>query len=497
MVDIKRISKDKSLNQLSIMILLTIMTQVFMLLKGSLVASKFGVNTDLDAFNLVNSIGAFAYSFIGAGISTVLMPNLIDENNKKSINTFITVLYTGAFLILIFMIIFRKSLISILSGSSDNYFITVASNIFIVTLISGFLSSLLGLVNGVLQYKGKFNRLKVATLFTSVLLFLILLLGGDITIYYYAIATLITTVINVTINLYFLHESDFKYSINWGIKDSKFKEMIKLFIPTVLGEGLYRISLIIDTLISARLGSGQVSILNYSNTVIGMINILFLGNITSFIYPRLINSSRNNQFQDNLFKYITLINAMMCIIVALFFILGRESISILYERGNFNSENTSIVYLCSLIYILSLPTNAIRDLIYKYFYINNDTYSTFRNSILISVLNIVISIILSNYIGLYGIVWGTVITSYLSLMFITIKFRNKFGFNFDKVKFITENIKIIVDLFITIGIVMIIKKYVIINNVVLSIVLYSMISTILFLLILIIFKSSILKLLKR
>lgn len=489
MIDINIIRKNKSLNKLSIMILLTIITQVFMLLKGSLVASKFGVSTDLDAFNFANSIGTFAYSFIGSGISTVLMPNLADKNKKNTLNTFITVLYTGAFLILISMLIFRKSLISILSGSNDIYFIKVSANILVVTLIAGYLNSLLGLVNGVLQYNGKFNRLKLATLFTSVLLFFILLVGREISIYYYAIAILITTVINVTINLYFLHGSDFKYTISFDIKDNEFKKMVNLFIPTVLGEGVYRISLIIDTLISSRLGSGNVSILNYSNTVIGMINILLLGNITSFIYPKLINSSRNNECQESLVKYLTLINAAMCVIVALFFISGKECISILFERGKFNSENTNIVYLCSIIYILSLPTNAIRDLIYKYFYINNDTYSTFRNSIVVSALNICISILLSNYIGLYGIVLGTVITSYLSLIFITIKFKNKFGFNFDKENLLTENIKIILLTFVGITILNTIKQYLIINNLLLSIVIHSMIYIIIFFTSLRIFKS--------
>lgn len=494
MIDIKKISKNKSFNQLSIMILLTIITQIFMLLKGSIIAAKFGVSTDLDAFNIANSIGGFAYSFIGSGISTILMPNLSDDNNKKSINTFISVLYTTAFFILIFMITFRKSLISILSGSSDSYFVTLTSNILIITLVAGFLNSFLGLVNGVLQYKGQFNRLKLVTLFTTILLVLSLIFSKDINIYYYSVSILITTIINIIINLYFLISSGFKYSISFSVKERRFKEMIKLFIPTVLGEGLYRISLVIDTLISSRLGSGQVSILNYSNTVISMINILLLGNITSFIYPRLINTSRNNKSQDSLFKYITLINVIMCFIVVLFFISGKEGISILYERGNFNSENTKTVYFCALIYILSLPINAIRDLIYKYFYINDDTYSPFKNSIVISILNIFISIVLSKYIGLYGVVLGTVITSYLSLILISMKFRNKFKFKVNSKHYFYENIKIILNVFLSISIVKVIKSYLIINNVLLSIIVYSIVSAIVFFSMLKVFKSKILKL---
>lgn len=493
MTDNKIIKKDRALNQLSMMILLTIITQVFMFLKGSLVAAKFGVSIELDAFNVANSISSFAYSFIGSGISTILMPNLECKEKEGALNTFITVLYTVAFSILVLMIIFRRSLISILSGSTDSYFITVSANIFIVTLISGFLSSFLGLVNGVLQYKGQFNRLKLVTLLTSVLLFFSLLLGGKISIYYYAIVTLVVTIINVSVNLFFLIKSDFSYSLNFNIKDKNFRNMIILFIPTVLGEGLYQISLIIDTLISSRLGSGQVSILNYSNTVIGIINILFLGNITSFIYPRLIKTCKENKGQEDLCKYIILINAIMCTIVGLFFISGKEAVSILYERGNFRPQDTIIVYLCSLIYIISLPTNAIRDLLYKYFYINNDTYSTFRNSIIISVINIVVSLILSKYIGLYGIALGTVVASYLSLIFISIKFKTKFGFKFNRSDFIIENLKIVGSTFVTSALLNIVKKYFIINNIFLNVVLYSVVFVLILSIILFVLKSPVTK----
>src|SRR5690348_8784226 len=99
-------TKRNSASQLSVMILLTIITQLFILMKNSIVASKFGISTELDAFNFANSTGGFVYSFIGAGISTILMPNLADESKKKSTNIFITIIYIMAFLILLIMFIF-------------------------------------------------------------------------------------------------------------------------------------------------------------------------------------------------------------------------------------------------------------------------------------------------------------------------------------------------------------------------------------------------------
>src|SRR5690606_28280281 len=127
----------------------------------------------------------------------------------------------------------------------------------------------------------------------------------------------------------------------------------------------------------------------------------------------------------------------------LFYSIGREGISILFERGEFTSENTTKVFLVSLILSISLPSNGLRDLMYRYFYINKDTYTPFKNSIVVSLINITLSIILSIFIGLPGVVLGTVLASFLSLVFISIKFKNKFQIHFNINTFIFENGKII------------------------------------------------------
>lgn len=483
-----------SINQLSIMILLTIITQVFMLLKNSIVASKFGVSTDLDAFNFANSVSSFVYSFIGAGISTILMPSLADKDKKTSINIFITIIYTIAFLALVIMLVFRESVVMVLSGSDESYFIKVCTNVFIATLIAGFLTSFVGLVNGVLEYKGQFIRLRSVTLFTSVLLCIVLLIEKNMSIYYYATVVLITTLVNLIMNLFFLIKSGYKYNIDFNIMDKDFRVMVRLFIPIVLSQGVYQISLITDTMIASRLGVGQVSILSYSTTIIGMVNVLVLSNITAFLYPKLIRESKENKSQESLSNYILYINTLMFFFVVLFFTIGKEGISLLYERGNFTIENTTVVYTCALLYILSLPTNAIRDLIYKYFYINNDTLSPFNNSLVISVLNIAVSIILSVYLGLYGVILGTTIASFMSIALITIRFKKKFGFDFDKSKFVKENMKIVVVTGLSVLTILIIKNKLAISNIYLFIIVYGFLVIGIFVLLLIVSKSKVLKL---
>lgn len=486
-------NNNKAINQLSSMVLITIITQMFILLKNSLVAANFGVSSELDAFNFTNTTSSFIYSFIGAGISTILIPHLREKNNKQSIDTFITVIYTIGVLLLILMFVFREQIVIGLSGINESKFLNVASKTFIFTLLTGFLNSLIGLARGVLSYKGQFNRQKLTILFTTILLWALLWLGTDANIYYYAAIILITTMLNVTIHLYFLKKSGFRYNLSYDIKNTEYQKMGKLFFPVILSTGVYQISLLVDTMIAARLEVGSISILTYANGITSMINMLLLGNLVTYFFPRLVKHDTEISRQKSLSDYILFLNTILCLTVTLIFMVGEDGISILYERGSFTNENTNVVYICTLIYAISLPVNGVRDLIYKYFYIKKDTYSPLRNSIVISVLNVTISLLLTNLIGLYGVVLGTVIASYLSLFLISIKFKNKFPITFDKKIFINENLKIITVAILTILILVNFKSEFTIDNTLLDILVYSAFTVGFFTVLLLIFRSKVFK----
>lgn len=436
---------------------LTMLTQVIMLLKTSVVASNFGISVEMDAFNFANNIGTFIYSFIGAGVTTVLIPNLINTKNKESINIFISILYTTALAILFIIFSIKEDIIKILFRGSDE-FIMLTNNIMVITLITQFINSFTGVTNAITQCSGKFNLPKISTLVTSIILLLSIVFINDLTIYTYAFIILITTILNVAFQVYIVIRDRyvFKYKIN--IRDKKFKNMMKVFAPTVLGAGLYQISLLMDGIISANLGPGEISKLSYSNTIMGMVNSVIISNITTYFYPQIARDADEENGGEKLFDLILLVNAIMILIVVGFILVGKDGIVILYERGEFTSSVTEVVYLCTLVYIFGLPANAFRDFIYRYFYAKGDTMTPFKNGLIISCLNIVISIILSKQMGIYGIIFGTTFTSYLSLILILMKFHKRYKFNYNIKIFILENIKLIIAAIITILVINIVIK---------------------------------------
>ena len=454
----KRPNEEKftAAKQLLLMMVLTIVTQVIMLLKVSIVASSFGTSIEMDAFNFANNIGNFIYSFIGAGVTTVLIPNLVNKEKNNSINIFISILYSSAFIVLVVVHIFRRYIVAGLSNGSDE-FILITCNIMFITLITQYINSFTGATNAIFQCSGKFNFPKFITLATSILLVGLLIVIPNLTVYKYVYFILITTIVNVAFQIYLAIKGGYRFKFSIDFKDIEFRKMMKVFAPTVLSTGLYQVSLLTDSIISSNLGQGEISKLSYSNTIMTLINTVILSNIMTYFYPKIAKDINKENGQRKLFDLAVCIIGIMVLMVVGFITVGRDAIVILYERGNFTSSVTSTVYMCTLIYIFGLPINAFRDLIYRYFYAKGDTLTPFRNSLLISFLNIIISVILARFIGIYGIVLGTVITSYMSLGIILFKFSRKFGFNYNKKLFIIRNIMILGIALITLISVFVIK----------------------------------------
>lgn len=474
------------------MIALTMCIQLFTLIKTSIAAKYFGASIQMDSFNLANNIGSFLFSFIGAGITTVLIPNMINNRKSKSINIFISFIYSISFVILLFIYFNRKVLISIFPNQNIE-FIQITCNLLFISLISQFVNSLLGVTNAIFQCNGKFNIAKFITLFTSMLLAIVLILDSNMNIYKYNIYIAIITILNVFLQILLAYKEGFKYKFILEVKDKQFKKMMYLFLPTVLSTGLYQVSLMTDTIISSGLGTGQISLLSYSNTIVSMINSLLLSNIMIFLYPKIVMDIKKSTNHKKIFDLFTLINGIMLLLLIGFIIVGKEGIELLFQRGQFTSEITNSVYICATIYIFGLPATALRDLLYRYFYAKEDTKTPFKNSLLISLLNIIISIMLSKYIGIYGIILGTVITSYMSLIMIFIRFYRKFGIKYKKSDLISENIKLLIISLLTVIISFYIKSIMSGFHALIILVVVSIMIILIFSSMLILFKSNILK----
>lgn len=472
---------SKSIQQVLIMTSITLLIQLCTMIKTAQLASIFGVSIQMDAYNFTNNIASFILGFISTGVITVLIPAYVNTVNKAAINTFLTVVYGSILLISIIAFLGKSPLIGILTNRDDE-FIAIASSLLPILLIYNFITASLSITTAFFQCQSRFYIEKMLLLLSNLGIVIILIFNKSITIIDYTISIAILSLINLVIQCIIAYKSGFKFYPQLKIKNTEFKNLINLFIPTIFSSGLYKLSLLIDSIVATNLEAGKLSILNYSNQLMNMINTLLIGNILTFIYPKIVRGIGERGFQKKFFNICIAFFLLMSIIVICFALVGNDILTLFFERGNFDSKLTKELYYCSYIYILGQPINITRDLIYRYFYANGDTKTTFRNSIFVSVFNMIISILLASVIGVYGVILGTVISSVLSLSMILLKFKKIFGFECDKFHIFRQVIIIIISSFIAIVSGKLISNMIGLKNIFVSIIFNSILGIFIFLL---------------
>lgn len=467
--------------QLSAMMIITVLTQLVAVYKSSLIAANFGAGVELDAYHFANNLATFFLTFISSGVTTVVIPAYVKKLDRKAIDTFLTVIFMVTGLLVLFTFGFRGTLVDVLTNR-EFIFKDYVCNVMLVTIWIQFLPAILGVTTAYYQCIGHFTLPKVILLVSNVTTVIILLFLDEFTLYQYLNVLLFGAVVQFVVDLICALHYGFRFKISFDIKNPVYKELMSIFIPTLFSSGLYKVNTMIDSLLSSNLGAGQLTILSYSNTIVGMVNTLIIGNLIVYVYPKIVEavSKGNQDGQIILWKYAVTFHMAVCLVVVGFVSVGREFIGILYEHGEFTERAADSVYLCMCIYMFAQQSNIVRDIIYRYFFAVGDTKSTVKNGFMTSCINIILSIILVRYVGVYGIILGTFIAGLCSLIVIIFRFKRSFGFVMDVKIVIKHFLKTEVIVLLAILIVIIFKNVMAIESQILGFIIYGIISVIVF-----------------
>ncbi|MBO5071072.1 MAG: polysaccharide biosynthesis C-terminal domain-containing protein, partial [Roseburia sp.] len=371
-------------------------------------------------------------------------PYMVKEKSVlRAQKGFLTILYGVSLVVLVVFYILRRPLLAMFSGNSGQ-FVDVASALMAIILFGQFVTSLNSVSAAYLQCKDCFITPKLLALMVTVAATAVIYLAEKLNIYQYATLSFMLILVEMVVQYAVAIYKGFRYSPCVPYRDPELRHMFCTFLPTVFGSGVYQLTLMTDSLISSTLGEGNISVLSYAGTISGMINTVIASNIMLYIYPKIAAEVNDERGKKKLFQYMTFFAAVMCAVIVLFAAAGYDAVRILFERGAFRSDATKGVFICVLIYLLGAPINIMRDVVYRYFYSKGNTKSTFYNGLSASILNMVISIVLARFIGLYGVVLGTTITAVFSFISILLRMKKQYTFGGNFIFFAGELGKIIV-----------------------------------------------------
>ncbi len=413
-------SKNNLLKTATIMIVFNLFSKLLGFLRDYMTAIKFGTSIQADAYLMASNIPNLLFVLLGVAISTIFIPIYNDIKHNNSIeelndftNNFITILLIISFILTIICEVLAPTLVSIMApGFYGN---TETLTILLTRILSSVIvfNTIIYIYTAILQCNNRFAiPASIGIPYNIVLIGYYIFFSDKYGVIGISIMVSIALIIQLAILYITLKRIGFKYKVYLNLKDKYIKKMIKLFIPVCIGTGMNQLNGIFNGIFASTLDSGSVAAMNYALKLNSLIVDILIVSFITVVYQNLSKVAAEKNYEkiaDEANKSIVIIFLVLIPIVSCIFINVNMIVRILFERGAFNSNSTSMTASAFYYYLLGLFALAINEVLSRICYATGDTKTPMTNTFFSITVNIIFSSILVKKIGVGGIALGSTI----------------------------------------------------------------------------------------
>jgi len=272
------------------------------------------------------------------------------------------------------------------------------------------------------------------------------ILMGSVSIEGLMVVTVIGGAMQVLVQLPWLIKHKYKYKFFINFKDKRIKKMLTLILPILIGASVNQINALVDKTIGSGLPEGSISAMNFAGKVNNLVYSIFGAAIVTVMYPTFAseaNEGNMKKFKMYISKSINNINLIMIPATVGIIVLSTPVVKFVFERGEFNQSSVEMTSIALTFYSLGVIFYGMRDILNRAFYSLQDTRTPMINGVIGVVINIVLNLILVQFMGIGGLALSTSISAFVCAMLLMYSLRKKLG-NFNGKIILSSSIKIII-----------------------------------------------------
>jgi len=420
-----------------IVFLANLLSRLLGFLREVLIARLFGARAITDSYLVAQILPSTIAGLIGGALTTVFIPLFVEERHTKgeqkaregagvvlgaSIVYFLLAL-AGAYLVTPYF------LRLVAPGFSEERF-TLALSMSYIMLPSLFFLGMVGIFTGIVQSYRIFTLPALAGLLYNMCFIACLLLTRKHPVLSLSLGNILGVFLQFLVLALFLWKLWPGQKIRFSFSHPMLRRAWRLMIPILLGTGAGYINLVVDRAFASLLPVGTLAALGFAARVKEIPSGLFGMAIAQSIFPSLSFYAAEKRIESlrKLFSYAleTLWLFILPSSVGLF-LLSRETIQFLFERGAFDAQATAITSEALSFYLLGLFPTASLDVITRLFYALQDTQTPVKVGLVGLSLNIVLNALLVKPFAHKGLALATSISA--MFMFVTLLeiLRRKIG----------------------------------------------------------------------
>lgn len=436
-----------------IIMIITLFSKILGLTRDIVLSYFYGASNISDAYLVSLTIPTLIFSFVSSGILTAYIPMLSkiindsgeDEGSKYTSNLInITLLMTT--LITFITILFCEPIIRIFALGFSNETLELAVRFTQITLIGMYFTALVSIFSGFLQVKKKYFAPALIGFPLNIIIIISIFISSQGNYYILALGSLIATISQFILLIPFIKKENFKYSLSINFKDDKIKKTLYIALPAILGSSVNQINTLVDKTIASQLITGGISALNYASRLNQFVQGIFVLSVVTVMYPMISSYANRKEYKNiekTLQKSINIIILFVIPIIIGTIVFSKPLVDLLFGRGQFDNNAVELTSRALLYYSIGLLGFSLREVFVRVFYSFQDSKIPIINSTLGMLINIILNIFLSRYLGIGGLALATSISSTITAILLYISLRKRIG-SFGIIQISSTFVKILV-----------------------------------------------------
>ncbi len=428
----------------------TIVSKAVGFWRDVVIAQSYGASMASDAYFYAYQVPALALILlggVGGPFHTVTVSTFSKEDlslskpareSEKALNTFINL--TGiVFILFTILIYFFSDTVAglIISGGNAQLKLMVAQQLQIMSPII-FIGGVVGILYGI---SNVYNRFLLTTLSPTMASFAIiaalLTMEHDKIGLILAWSTLAGAVLQLLIQLPAYFKIGFKYLPDFDLKMPQIKKIGEIIFPAVIGCTIGQLTIYVDMFFASQLPEGTWSAISYANKIFQFPVGIIMTAMLVPLFPVFSNLIGKNDWGGLKFYFHKGIKSLWFLafpIFAIIVIFSHDAIKLLFERGQFDSNDTLMVTSALIFLSFSIFPYVARDTLTRIFYAFDDTKTPFLIAIMSIFAKAVMNFLFTKPFGLAGITLSTAVMAGINMLWLAFLIRKKINLEFGQIR---------------------------------------------------------------
>ena len=424
--------------------LVTIASKFIGFARDMVVANFYGATMVSDAYFYALQIPSLAIIILGGvggpfhsavvAVFSKLLGNeyVVTEKINKLYNTFLTLTFIVFLLFAIGGFFFADKIMQLIISAGSPELLSLATEHFKIMSPIILIGGIIGIFYGLLVCHKKYILPNLSPMILSiVVIFSIALAHNDSSGRVLAMATTGGAICQLLIQFPALRSLGYKVKPNFNILNNiQLKNLFELLFPAILSSTMGQITIYIDMFFASNLQEGAWTSVVFANRIFQLpVGIL----VTAFLVPlfpifsRLVGENKYDDIKTYFNKGVGTLFFVSIPMIILILILAKDGVSLVFERGAFNSDAVIMVTEALCFLSFSILPYVFRDSITRVYYAFNDSKTPF----IIAMVSILFKaflnwlLILKLNMGIAGITLSTSCVTLFNAIFLGLFIRKK------------------------------------------------------------------------